>query len=83
MTRGESNRMAKTELTDAGLETDGMAESIAKLREEMMALSGVDIMEDDGKTFRSTYDIMDDLAKKWGDLNDITQASIIELIAGG
>lgn len=75
--------MAKTELTDAGLETDGMAESIAKLREEMMALSGVDIMEDDGKTFRSTYDIMDDLAKKWGDLNDITQASIIELIAGG
>ena len=38
-------RGAKTELEDAGLETEGMVESTAKLREEIMALSGVDIME--------------------------------------
>lgn len=38
-------RGAKTELEEAGLETDGMAESTALLREELMALSGVDIME--------------------------------------
>ena len=74
-------RGAKTELEEAGLETDGMAKSTAELRKEILALSGVDIMLDDN-TFKSTYDIMDELAKKWKELNDIQQASITELIAG-
>lgn len=74
-------RGAKTELEEAGLETEGMAESTAKLREEIMALSGVDIMENDN-TFKSTYDIMDELARKWQDLSDIQQATVTELIAG-
>ncbi len=74
-------RGATTELEEAGLETDGMAESTAALREEIMALSGVDIMENDD-TFKSTYQIMDELSQKWQDLTDIQQASITELIAG-
>lgn len=74
-------RGAKTELEEAGLETDGMVESTAKLREEIKALSGVDIMLNEN-TFKSTYDIMDELAVKWKDLTDIQQASITELIAG-
>lgn len=77
----ESNRMAKTELEEAGLDTENMVESTAKLREEIMALSGVDIMENDN-TFKSTYQILDELAAKWQDLTDIQQASITELIAG-
>lgn len=74
-------RGATTELEEAGLETDGMASSTAKLREELMALSGVDIMENE-TTFKSTYDILDELSTKWKDLTDIQQASITELIAG-
>lgn len=74
-------RGAKTELEEAGLETDGMAESTAKLRAEIKALSGVDIMLND-TTFKSTYEIMDELANKWEELTDIQQASITELIAG-
>lgn len=74
-------RGATTELEEAGLETDGMATSTAKLRAEIKALSGVEIMADEN-TFRSTYDILDDLATKWKELTDIQQASIIELIAG-
>lgn len=74
-------RGAKTELEEAGLDTDGMAESTAKLREEIIALSGVDIMLDD-TTFKSTYSIMDELANKWEELTDIQQASIIELVSG-
>lgn len=74
-------RGAKTELEEAGLETEGMVESTAKLRQEILALSGVDIMED-ANTFKSTYAIMDELAKKWKDLSDIQQASVTELIAG-
>ena len=67
-------RGAKTELEDANLETDGMAESTAKLREEIMALSGVDIMLNDD-TFKSTYQIMDELSEKWSSLTDIQQAN--------
>lgn len=74
-------RGAKTEMEEAGLETDGMASSTAKLREEIMALSGVDIMLDND-TFKSTYQIIEELSAKWKDLSDIQQASITELIAG-
>lgn len=74
-------RGADTELQQAGLDTEGMAESVAKLREEIVALSGVDIMKDEN-TFKSTYDILDELSKKWSDLTDIQQASVTELIAG-
>ena len=74
-------RGADTELQQAGLDTDGMAESTAKLREEVKALSGVDIMKNENE-FKSTYDILDELANKWSDLTDIQQASLTELIAG-
>lgn len=74
-------RGAKTELEEAGEATDGMAESTASLRAEIMALSGVDIMLNED-TFKSTYQIMDELSEKWEDLSDIAQASIIELMAG-
>lgn len=74
-------RGAKTELEEAGLETEGMASSTAKLRSEIKALSGVDIMLD-SNTFKSTYQIMNELANKWQDLTDIQQASVTELIAG-
>ena len=40
-------RGAKTELEEMGEDTDGMVESTSKLREEIMALSGVDIMKND------------------------------------
>ena len=74
-------RGAETELEEAGLDTDGMAESTAKLREEILALSGVDIMKDEN-SFKGTYDILDELSTKWQSLTDIQQASITELIAG-
>lgn len=74
-------RGATTEMEQAGLDMEGMADSTATLRKEIMALSGVDIMIDDD-TFKSTYQIIEELAAKWGELTDIQQASITELIAG-
>ena len=70
---GESNSKAKTELEEASLDTDGMATSTSKLREEIKALSGVDIMKNPNE-FKSTYDILDELSQKWSDLTDIQQA---------
>ena len=40
-------RGATTELEEAGESTEGMAESTASLRKEVMALAGVDIMQDE------------------------------------
>lgn len=74
MLDNESNRMATTELEAAGESTDGMATSTASLRKEVMALSGIDIMQDE-TTFKSTYDILDELSTKWSDLTDIQQAN--------
>ena len=74
-------RGADTELQQAGLDTEGMAESTAKLRQEVMALSGVDITKNENE-FKSTYDVLDELSTKWADLTDIQQASLTELIAG-
>ena len=74
-------RGATTEMEQAGLDMEGMADSTATLRKEIMALSGVDIMIDDD-TFKSTYQIIEELANKWEELTDIQQASITELIAG-
>jgi TP901 family phage tail tape measure protein len=73
-------RGAKTELEEAGEETDGMVESTAQLRQEILALSGVDIMENDN-TFKSTYAILDELALKWKDLSDIQQANCLPVYA--
>ena len=74
-------RGASTEMEQLGLDTEGMVESTAKLQEEILALTGVDIMQDKD-TFKSTYQILDELAAKWQDLTDIQQASVTELIAG-
>jgi len=80
-------RGASTEIEQIGESTDGMAESTSKLREKILALTNVtgkgvfDIMAD-ADNFKSTYQILDELAAKWQDLTDIQQASITELIAG-
>lgn len=74
-------RGAKTEMEELGLDTEGMVESTSKLRAELKALTGVDIMLDKD-TFMSTYDMIGALAGKWEELTDIQQASVTELIAG-
>ena len=74
-------RGATTELEAAGESTEGMATSTASLRKEVMALAGIDIMQDE-TTFKSTYDILDELSEKWQGLTDIQRASLTELLAG-
>lgn len=76
-------RAAKTEAEEAGESTEGMAESVSKLREELLALTGnkVDIMVDDN-TFKSTYQIFKELSAVWSSLTDTTQANITQLIGG-
>lgn len=75
-------RGAKTELEDAGLETDKMATTTSQLRDMIKSMTGFDIMENDNKTFKSTYDIIVGIADKWKELDDISQAGLLEKLAG-
>lgn len=76
-------RAAKTEAEDAGESTDGMASSVSKLREEILNLTGdkVDI-QIDKNTFKSTYQILKELAGVWDELSDVSKANILERIGG-
>lgn len=74
-------RGAKAELEEMGEDTDGLCKSSSKLREELMRLSGVDIMKND-KTFKSTYQILLEISNVWDKLSDINQAAVLEDIAG-
>ena len=77
-------RAAKTEAEEAGISTDGMANSVSELRDELLALTGnrVDIMISDDD-FKSTGQIIIELSKVWSSLSETSQANITELIGGG
>lgn len=74
-------RASKTDAEAAGIEVDGMADSVSKLRSELLSLTGVDVMADN-KNFKSTYQIMKELSEVWGSLSDVTQANVTEKLAG-
>lgn len=74
-------RGSKTELEEMGEETDNLAESSSKLRSELKALTGVDIMLND-KEYKSTYQILLEISKVWDSLSDVSQANTLEKLAG-
>lgn len=74
-------RGAKTELEAMGEDTDGMVESTSKLRAQVKAMTGFDIMAS-ANEFKSTYDIIVGIGEVWDDLSDVNQASLLELLAG-
>lgn len=69
------------ELEALGEETDNVVESTSKLQSKVKALSGVDILTDSG-AYKSTYEILKEIAHVWEDMSDIDQAALLELLAG-
>lgn len=69
-------------MEDEGLETDGAVTSKSKLRSKVKGLSGVDILTDSG-AYKSTYEILLEISQVWKDINDMDQAALLELLAGG
>lgn len=74
-------RGSKTELEEMGESTDGLASSTSKLRAEIKALSGVDIMKDE-KTYKSTAEIIKELGEVYNKMTDVSQANLLEKLAG-
>lgn len=75
-------RGAKADLEEMGEDTEGMIESTAKLQEELKAITGVDIIQSDGETFKSTYRILEEISQVWNSLSDINRATVLEDLFG-
>jgi len=76
-------RNTKGKLEEIGESTEGMVQSVTKLQSELLNLTSgkVNIMANPD-TFKSTYQIMKEIASVWDDLTDLKKAKVIELIAG-
>lgn len=74
-------RGATTELEEMGEETDGLSQGLSKYREEIKALSGVDIMQDEN-TYKDMYDIFVQLAEVWDNMEDVSQSRVAEILGG-
>ena len=79
-------RAAKTELEEAGEDTEGIAESTGKLRELIKQITAeggkaIDIMADDNQ-FKSTYQILEEISKVWDKISDTNQAALLEKLGG-
>lgn len=75
-------RSATSELEQAGEDTDGLVTSTADLQKMIKAMTGYDILESDGKTFKSIYDIVLNISKVWNNLSDLDQSSLLQALAG-
>lgn len=75
-------RGATTQLEQDGLDTEGMITATADLRKLVLASTGVDILEKDQQTFRSTYEILVDISKVWQDIGDLERSALLQKLAG-
>ena len=77
-------RAAKDDAEDMGESTEGMAESVSELQSKLLSLTGgkVNILQADGQTYKSTYQILKELSEVYDSLSDVSQANILELIGG-
>lgn len=75
-------RSATAEIEAAGEDTDGLVESTSDLQKMIKAMTGYDILEEDGKTFKSIYDIVLNISKVWSSLSDVDQSALLQALAG-
>ena len=81
-------RGCTSELQEMGEETDNVIESTSTLAEKIKALTningsgGVSILENDEETFRSIYDIFNDISKVYDQMSDKDASALLDLIAG-
>lgn len=69
------------ELQEMGEEVDDLATATSNLRETLMALTGVDIMEDE-HTFKSYYDQLYEISQVMDKLDDTSRANVLETMFG-
>ena len=74
-------RGSKTELEELGEDIENVM-STSKLQSLVKGMTGFDILEADGKTYKDIYEIILGIGEKWSELSDINQASLLEALSG-
>lgn len=74
-------RGAKTDLQEMGEEVDEYVMSTSKMRDSILELTGVDIMENES-TFKSTYQVLKEISEIQDELSDIDLANVTEQLFG-
>lgn len=74
-------RGSTSELESAGEEVDDYAASTSKLRDEIKSLTKVDIMKN-ATEYKSMYQILGEISKRWADLTDVSRANVAEILFG-
>lgn len=73
---------SKAELEELGESTDDLAGSTSKYRKELLALTGVDIQDQNGQ-FKSTYEILKEIADQWERIGEAgNQEAVATLVSG-
>ncbi len=73
----------RQELEAAGMETDGMLESTAQLRDLVQELTGFDIMADSaGTQLKDLYSIIVGIGQEWSTLSASEQGGLLDVLAG-
>ena len=81
MRASTGDKTALQDLQEMGEEVDDLATATSKLREKLMALTGVDIMVDD-HTFKSYYDQLYEISQVMDKLDDTSRANVLETMFG-
>lgn len=68
---------------DAGLETEGMADTVSQLQAKLKALTHgkVDIMID-ANTYKNTTQVLREMAGAWEEMTDAERSAALELMGG-
>ena len=76
-------RSTKGEMEEAGEDTNGMAESVTKLQQQLLRLTHgeVNIMID-ANNFKNTTQIIREMSQAWESMTDIERAEALELMGG-
>ena len=69
-----------SDLANLGIDTTGMASGTKSVVQIFKHMAGIDIMN--GTDYKSTYDILDELASKWQSLTDAERAALSEAVGG-
>lgn len=81
MRASEGDSSAVSELENMGEEIGNLTEATSSLREQLLALTGVDIMVDE-HTFKSYYDQLYEISQVIDKLNDTSRANVLETLFG-
>jgi len=76
-------RMRNTagKLEEMGVDAEGAAESVTKLQQEILKLTGVNIMIDEN-TFKKPFQILQEMSKVWDKISDKERADVVRLLGG-